>query len=94
MERLVVQGRLVQGWAYCTYTSVYQCTAFKSPHKQSPGVFIHRRVNVEPQEREVNLVLMGYQDKKEAQEPLDLTVPRLEPDFYSTSTAALLYACI
>lgn len=32
---------------------------------------------MEPQEREVNLVLMGYQDKKEAQEPLDLTVPRV-----------------
>lgn len=47
MERLVVQGRLVQG------------------------------VNVEPQETEVNLVLMGYQDKKEAQEPLDLMVPRV-----------------
>lgn len=47
MEKLVVQGRLVQG------------------------------VNVEPQEREVNLVLMGYQDKKEAQEPLDLMVPRV-----------------
>lgn len=85
MERLVVQGRLVQGWAYCSCTVVYQSTALSSAHKQSPSIFICHfcRVNVEPLEREVIQDLMGYQDPKEAQEPLDLMVPRLESDFYS-----------
>lgn len=68
MERLVEQGRLVQGWVCCTCTAVYQSTAFISAHKKYPTILICHfcRVNVEPLEREVIQGLMGYQEPKEA----------------------------